>query len=187
MEKRPLKHKPEPRFDLYTEGDDAPEPVSDDRTFARQIALQSLYEIDCATHDPMSVIDMHQKWQSPNRRTSRYFRQLVTGTWQNRAETDTAIQRYAPEYPLEQLAIIDRNILRMAIYEFAVSGMTPVSAAIDEAVELAKQYGSDGSPSFINGVLGSLADDEALVAALRQKQPEESLNDEEMPHDDDQT
>lgn len=160
-----------PKFDLYMDTDEAPPPVSDDRTHARQIALQALYEIDSTNHPMMEVIDMHQRRQDPNRRVSRYFRQLVIGVWTNRDRTDSAITRYAPDYPLDQIAIIDRNILRMSIYEFAVSGMTPVGAAIDEAVELAKQYGSDASPGFINGVLGSLADDAEILRSLRQ--PEE--------------
>ncbi len=108
------------------------------------------------------------------------MRQLVLGTWNQRDLTDQAIRIYAPEYPLDQLAAIDRNILRMAIYEFAVSAITPVGAAIDEAVELAKQFGADGSPSFVNGVLGSLAEDENMLAQLRQpEQPtdEEAGND----------
>jgi N utilization substance protein B len=187
MDKHSLKRKPEPSFDLYTEDDEAPAPVNDDRTLARQIALQALYEIDCAAHDMVSVIEMHQKRQAPNRRTSRYFRQLVQGTWENRDDSDGAIEQYAPEYPLDQIAIIDRNILRMAVYEFAVSGMTPVGAAIDEAVELAKEFGSDGSPAFVNGVLGSLANDEALLARLRQQPAETANAEEEADEHDDET
>ncbi len=72
-------------------------------------------------------------------------------------ELDTFIAEHAPEWPLNQVAIVDRNILRIALWEFAVKGDTPIKVAINEAVELAKTYGSDSSPRFINGVLGSLA------------------------------
>ena len=68
------------------------------------------------------------------------------------------IRRYAPEWPLDQVAVIDRNILRIALWEFAVEGCTPMKVAINEAIELAKIYGSDSSSRFVNGVLGSLAD-----------------------------
>ena len=68
------------------------------------------------------------------------------------------IAKYAPEWPLEQVAAIDRNILRMSFWEFAVQRETPVKVAINEAVELAKQFGSDSAPRFVNGVLGSLAE-----------------------------
>ncbi|MDX2159690.1 MAG: transcription antitermination factor NusB [bacterium] len=184
-----MKSKLPPPFDLYTDGDEGPAPVKDDRTFARQIALQALYEIDCAEHEPMQVIDMHQRRQNPNRRASRYFRQLVLGTWEHRFTTDEAIQRFAPEYPLDQIAIIDRNILRMAIYEFAVSRITPIGAAIDEAVELAKQFGGEAAPAFVNGVLGSLADDQSTLDTLRLPDPPEPEGenadaDEELTDDD---
>jgi transcription antitermination protein NusB len=71
---------------------------------------------------------------------------------------DESIAQYAPEWPFDQIAAIDRNILRMACWEFAVFHDTPLKVAINEAVELAKQYGSDSAPRFINGVLGSLAE-----------------------------
>ncbi len=71
---------------------------------------------------------------------------------------DVLIARYAPEWPLDQMAVIDRNILRIAIFEFYIGGETPVKVAINEAVELAKTYGSDSAPRFINGVLGTLAE-----------------------------
>lgn len=84
--------------------------------------------------------------------------QLVTGVIAYIDDIDRLIARYAPEWPLDQMAVIDRNILRIAIYEFLILGETPVKVAINEAVELAKLYASDSAPRFINGVLGSLAD-----------------------------
>ena len=73
---------------------------------------------------------------------------------------DEVIAHNAPEWPFDQLAAIDRNILRISVWEFAISGITPLKVAINEAVELAKEYGSDSTPRFVNGVLGSLADRE---------------------------
>ena len=73
------------------------------------------------------------------------------------AELDKLIQRYAPEWPVDQMAVVDRNVLRIAIYEFSISRGTPTKVAINEAVELAKLFGSDSAPRFVNGVLGALA------------------------------
>ena len=84
--------------------------------------------------------------------------QLLNGVLDHQIGMDKVITRYAPEWPVEQMAVIDRNILRIAIFEFLVDDETPVKVAINEAVELAKLYGSDSAPRFINGVLGSLAD-----------------------------
>ena len=77
---------------------------------------------------------------------------------------DKIIARYAPEWPVEQMAAIDRNILRIALYEIAQGEDTPVKVAINEAVELAKMFGSDASPRFVNGVLGSVVTYERSLA-----------------------
>lgn len=163
--------------DFYSDEDAAPAHTTDDRSVGRRLALQILYEVDTVQHNILDVIEMHERKQSPNTRASRYMRLLVLGAWDERTVTDKAIQQYAPEHPLAQIAAIDRNILRIAIYEFAVTGITPIGAAIDEAVELAKLFGADGSPSFINGVLGSLADDTDMLAQLRQPLNEEQRDD----------
>lgn len=86
-----------------------------------------------------------------------FAHRLVNGVLNQRARLDALIQQYAPEWPLEQMAIIDRNILRIAIYEFALTGETPIKVAINEAIELAKDYGSESASRFVNGVLGALA------------------------------
>jgi N utilization substance protein B len=80
----------------------------------------------------------------------------VNGVLTHQTVLDGFIHEHAPEWPIEQMAYIDRNILRMAIFEFAIDGRTPVKVAINEAVELAKRFGSDSAPRFINGVLGGL-------------------------------
>jgi len=88
----------------------------------------------------------------------------MDGVLQHREVLDAFIHRHAPEWPLEQMAYIDRNILRMAIFEFAVDGGTPVKVAINEAVELAKTFGSESAPRFVNGVLGALVERRAAIA-----------------------
>jgi N utilization substance protein B len=89
---------------------------------------------------------------------SDFARQIIFGVLPLTPTLDEIIASYAPEWPLDQIAAIDRNILRMALWEFAVYHETPLKVAINEAVELAKQFGSDSAPRFINGVLGALAE-----------------------------
>ena len=88
---------------------------------------------------------------------NEFAQSLVAGVVATAPTLDRLIQQYAPEWPLDQMALIDRNILRIAIWEFAAGQHTPIKVAINEAVELAKLYGSDSAPRFINGVLGALA------------------------------
>jgi N utilization substance protein B len=126
------------------------------RRRARSIALQALYEIDSVSHPPGEVL----KWRLGGNELSpagvEFARQLVLGVIKHRDILDPLIQEHAPEWPLDQMAHIDRNVLRIALYEFAVDGSTPVKVAINEAVELAKLFGSDSSARFVNGVLGAL-------------------------------
>lgn len=126
------------------------------RRRARAVVLQALYEIDCAGHPPGTVLQQRLEEAPLPEQAADFARRLLFGVLQYQAILDPFIQKYAPEWPLEQMAYIDRNILRLALYEFAVNGETPVKVAINEAVELAKMFGSDSSPRFVNGVLGAL-------------------------------
>lgn len=127
------------------------------RTRARSIALQALYEIDLVGHPLGTVLEFRFEDENLEERLEEFSASIAQGVWPMKDELDAFIAEHAPEWPLDQVAIIDRNILRIALWEFAVSGDTPIKVAINEAVELAKNYGSDSSPRFINGVLGSLA------------------------------
>ena len=128
------------------------------RTRARSIALQVLYEIDMANHSPAEVLQLRLEDTPLADDLAEFARQIIFGVLPLAPELDQIIAKYAPEWPLDQIAAIDRNILRVACWEFAVKRETPVKVAINEAVELAKMYGSDSAPRFINGVLGSLAE-----------------------------
>ena len=127
------------------------------RTRARSTALKALYEIDLVGHPISSVLEYRLSDDALEERLIEFTKNIVRGVWPMKDELDAFIAEHAPEWPLDQVAIIDRNILRIALWEFAVSSDTPIKVAINEAVELAKTYGSDSSPRFINGVLGSLA------------------------------
>ncbi len=130
------------------------------RTRARSVALQVLYEVDIAQHAPAEVLQLRIEDQkdSFNAELAEFARQIVFGVLPLKEKLDHAIAHYAPEWPLDQIAAIDRNILRIACWEFAVQHETPVKVAINEAVELAKLYGSDSAARFVNGVLGSLVE-----------------------------
>jgi N utilization substance protein B len=127
------------------------------RRKARMIALQALYEIDSVGREPSAVVERILATGELSEENAAFIRELVGGVVQNREEIDRSIQRFAPAWPVEQLAIIDRNILRLAIFEILFDNRVPVKVAISEAVELAKSYGSENSYRFVNGVLGSIS------------------------------
>lgn len=141
------------------------------RQLARQLAVQALFEVDSVGHKPGDVVDARLANPMPNEagddpawqvdsETDSYLRFLVSGVTTNRAELDRIITKYAPEWPVDQLAIIDRNVLRLALFEIGCRAAdTPPKVVINEAVELAKRFGSDNSPRFVNGVLGSALDE----------------------------
>ena len=139
------------------------------RRKARIIALQVLYEIDCSSHDPESVISRYIQEKVLPVETLDFVRELTTGVMQRKGEIDTIIQRFAPLFPLKQIAAIDRNILRIAIYESVFNNTVPVKATINEAVEMAKSFGSDTSSKFINGVLGSVIADCTVIESGKSK------------------
>ena len=129
------------------------------RTRARGLALQVLYEVDIVNHPPAEVFKSRLDEEPLADELAEFARQIIFGVLPLIQILDEIIAQYAPEWPLDQIATIDRNILRIACWEFASqSGNTPVKVAINEAVELAKFYGSESTPRFVNGVLGSLAD-----------------------------
>jgi N utilization substance protein B len=127
------------------------------RTRARSIALQALYEIDITGHPPEVVIAERLSETPLEDNLGDFARKIVFGIQPIVNELDQIIARHAPEWPLDQVAVIDRNIMRIALWEIAVSNQTPLKVAINEAVELAKIFGSESTPRFVNGVLGSLA------------------------------
>jgi N utilization substance protein B len=133
------------------------------RTKARGIALQALYEIDMTGHAPGQTIEERLIAEQLENSLAEFVRQIVIGVMPITVELDNFIAQHAPDWPLDQVAVIDRNIIRIALWEFAVAGCTPVKVAINEAIELAKMYGSDSTPRFVNGVLGSLAARQAEI------------------------
>ncbi|MDV2990184.1 MAG: transcription antitermination factor NusB [Dehalogenimonas sp.] len=124
---------------------------------ARIVALKSLFEIDLTGHPAEEVIDRQLETAELTAEIALLARAMVTGTLENLEEADGIIQRLAPAYPVTQMAPVDRNILRLAIYEVLHDNNVPVRVAINEAVELAKEFGADSSAKFINGVLSTVS------------------------------
>jgi len=127
------------------------------RTRARYIALQVLYECDLSGHMPSYALQERLIDDNPNEQLMEFATKIIYGVSPITKELDDLISQHAPEWPLDQVAVIDRNIIRIALWEFAVEKCTPIKVAINEAIELAKVFGSDSTPRFVNGVLGSLA------------------------------
>ncbi len=148
------------------------------RTRARSLALQVLYEVDLTDHLPGVVLEQRLAEMQPGGQVVltddlvEFARQIIAGILPIASKMDDVIAACAPEWPFDQIAAIDRNILRIAMWEFAISMQTPVKVAINEAVELAKLYGSESAPRFINGVLGSLADREQEIRLQFKKDAE---------------
>ena len=126
------------------------------RRRTRALVMQSLYEVDAVEHSVLEVLDDRLSETDLSQRDATFARAMLEGIFANSVEIDKIIAEFAPGWPISQIAVVDRSILRMAIYEIMVSQETPPRVAVNEAVELAKAFGADSAPSFINGVLGSV-------------------------------
>ena len=131
------------------------------RHLQRSVAMQSLFEWDFqGRHDDqsMTILDRNIAEFAPGIDETVFARHLVEGMLRERKTIDSLIEKCAPEWPLDQVTVVDRNILRIGIYElmFGNYDEVPPKVAINEAIELAKSFGSDSSPRFINGVLGTI-------------------------------
>lgn len=126
------------------------------RRKARIIALQSLYELDCTEHKTEEVLAQVTTGETLPQEVLSFSEQLTQGVLQNKIKLDELIKRFAPAFPVEQMSVVDRNILRLAIFEILFDNKTPLKVAINEAVDLAKTFGSDSSAHLVNGVLGSI-------------------------------
>jgi N utilization substance protein B len=132
------------------------------RRQARIVALQALYELDCTRHQLEETSAYSEAKETLTPEALTFSGELVKGVLQRKSEIDSLIRRFASAFPPEQMSIIDRNILRLAIYEVLFTDKSPVKAAINEAVELAKDFGGDSSPRLVNGVLGSITDERGM-------------------------
>jgi N utilization substance protein B len=126
------------------------------RRRARAAALQALYEADTSSHEPLDALRRIAVTDRLSGEAKAFARDLIEGVLSQQDGIDAIIARAAPAFPVAQLAAVDRNVLRLAIREMLGDNGTPVQVVINEAVELAKRYGSDSSSKFVNGVLGTV-------------------------------
>ncbi|MFH0853376.1 MAG: transcription antitermination factor NusB [bacterium] len=132
------------------------------RHLARTIAMQTLYEWDFAGKPQGKLSEMIQRNLAdfaPEFDDAGFSTTIVEGVDKNITEIDALITKYAPEWPIEQITIVDRNILRIGIYELRFAPDIPPKVAINEAIELAKSFGGESSGKFVNGVLGAIFKD----------------------------
>ena len=122
---------------------------------ARRLALQTLFEIDFNRADARETLTRGAFRAGLTEDAATFAWDIVDGVLGHRKELDAEIATLAPEFPIDQMPKIDRNVLRIALYELRISGDAPAAAIIDEAVELAKLFGSEASPKFVNGVLAT--------------------------------
>jgi N utilization substance protein B len=126
------------------------------RRKSRVAAFEALFEYDLVGHNPELVLSRLVEEGVLSQEAENFAQELVKGVMKHRVRIDATIRDYALAFPLSQISPVDRNILRLAVFEILIYNEVPLKVAANEAVELAKAFGSDNSTRFINGVLGSV-------------------------------
>ena len=146
--------------------------------------MQSLYQLDFrGQSDAADIIEHSIKEFAPTYEDKAFIQSLVSGVRDHQGDIDAIIMKYAPEWPIEQITIVDRNILRLGVYELKYVDNIPSKVAINEAIELAKTFGGESSGRFVNGVLGAVFKDiasqghvkDADKIETKKKEAEESV------------
>jgi len=126
------------------------------RRKARELALQMLFQFDMAGNPPDTIVDTFEDLQKSKPNTREFAVKIFRGTVDHMQEIDDMIQQQADNWRLSRMAVVDRNIIRMSIYEFMHETDTPKLVIIDEAIEIAKKFGTQKSSQFINGILDGI-------------------------------
>ncbi len=143
------------------------------RRRAREIALQVLYQLDTSRGKPKEVLELFWENFKPSSQAREFCQRLVEGVSQNLGEVDRLIEDHSENWTLKRMAVVDRNILRLATFELLHCPDIPFKAILNEAVELAKKYGADDSSAFINGILDKI---HSILIAGRNHPQENHLN-----------
>ncbi len=154
------------------------------RHLARSIAMQTLYQWDMkqlGKEDVPLLIAHNLTTLGPGLDDHGFSTSLVEGVLDHLAEVDAYIVKYAPEWPLEKITYVDRNILRIGVYELCVDEHIPSKVAINESIELAKTFGGESSGKFVNGVLGAIYKDMVAQNKLKKVDIEEHKKKEVSP------
>ena len=126
------------------------------RRFARELAMQALFSMDMHNAFSPEMLADYRRCFPPNKRVGPYFERLTGGVLQNRAHIDKVIEQYSSNWKVRRMACVDRNILRLAVFELLFCIDIPAKVSINEAIDIAKKFGSSESGSFINGILDSI-------------------------------
>lgn len=155
------------------------------RHLARTIAMQTLYEIDFNNNknktETQETIDRNMAEFAPNFEDEGFTENLVKKVLKNKKDIDEYITKFAPEWPIDQITLVDRNILRIGVYELIFTEDIPSKVAINEAIEIAKTFGGESSGRFVNGVLGAIYKDKGNKPA--DEKPKKENKDKEEKKD----
>lgn len=127
------------------------------RRKARELAVQILYQMEMKGAEPREVLGLFWKGQEANEESVKFSTDLVEGIYRNRVEIDQLIERHSLHWKMVRMTVVDRNILRLGVYELLYLHDVPTSVALNEAIEIAKKFGTEDSGSFINGILDNVA------------------------------
>ena len=127
------------------------------RHHARELALKVLFQLEGSSDDPEEVLRYHASENGASEEITDFARQLTRGVLDNREKLDAILSAASEHWKLEQMAKVDRVILRIAVYEIAIDRKVPTKAAINESIELAKTFSGDDAGRFVNGILGRVA------------------------------
>ncbi|MFH0829399.1 MAG: transcription antitermination factor NusB [Candidatus Kerfeldbacteria bacterium] len=146
------------------------------RHLARTVAMQTLYEWDFNDRkQKLAELVRHNLSEfAPDFDDGGFSERIVRGIEENRPEIDVVIEKYAPEWPIQQITIVDRNILRIGVYELKFAKDIPPKVAINEAIELAKSFGGESSGRFVNGVLGAVYKDMGGLPPARERSSQQN-------------
>lgn len=147
------------------------------RHLARTTVMQTLYEWDFykgTKEDAFKYLEVNKQEFAPSFDDRGFMKNLLENVLSHQKEIDEYIVKYAPEWPIEQITIVDRNILRIGVFELVISGEIPSKVAINEAIELAKTFGGQASGKFVNGVLGAIYKDFSESGKLKEQQAKKS-------------
>jgi transcription antitermination factor NusB len=126
------------------------------RTRARELALQFLYQVDLVSTDPASEVEGFLRAEERDPEARKFALRLIQGTHQHRPEIDAVVQQVAQNWEISRMAVVDRNVLRLATFELMYCDDIPPKVAINEAIELGKRYSTQNSGAFINGILDKI-------------------------------
>lgn len=153
------------------------------RHLARAIAMQSLYEWDFygGSRDAAEIINRNLEEWAPNLDEKEFARSILKGVLDEREKIDATVTKFAPDWPLDKITTVDRNVLRIGTYELLYNFEIPSKVAINEAIELAKTFGGESSGKFVNGVLGAVYRDQlAQGVAKDSDKPREEKKEEKI-------